>query len=325
MQRYGQLKWSQVKIGLLVSVALTMMIITIMNMSHGLNFLSRQAELHAIVDHTQGLKIGGPVRLNGVDVGNVRTIGIAKDSNAVEILFAIQQSALAHLHEDASVTIRPLGLLGDKYLDLSPGSASKPSLPLNQVLHGRAEADLTGLASGAESTLERLNTAIGDLQRILTKVGEGQGTAGKLLSDADLYERSQRVMEKLETASDKSIGILSKVERGEGTLGQLVSNQDFYRRANQALNDLSQLASRLNNQDGTLAKLSDPTLYRRLDDLTTRGGQLLSKMQNGEGTIGKLVNQDELYIRSDKLLTELETLVADVKQHPGKYFKLSLF
>ena len=41
--------------------------------------------------------------------------------------------------------------------------------------------------------------------------------------------------------------------------------------------------------------------------------------------IGKLVNQDELYTRSDKLLTELETLVADVKQHPGKYFKLSLF
>ena len=325
MQRYGQLKWSQLKIGLLVSVALTMIIVTIMNMSHGINFLSRQSELHALVNHTQGLKIGGPVRLNGVDVGNVRTIGIAKDSNAVEVLFAIQPSALAHLHDDATVTIRPLGLLGDKYLDLSPGSASKPFLPVTQILHGQAEADLTGVASGAESTLERLNTAIGHLQRILTKVGEGQGTAGKLLSDAGLYERSQRVMEKLETVSEKSIGVLSKVERGEGTLGQLVSNEAFYLRAQAALHDLSEVASRLNNQNGTLAKLSDPTLYRRLDDLTTRGEQLLSKIQNGEGTIGKLVNQDELYSRSDKLLTELETLVADVKQHPAKYFKLSLF
>ena len=325
MQRYGQLKWSQLKIGLVVSVALTMMIITIMNMSHGLNFLSRQAELHALVDHTQGLKIGGPVRLNGVDVGNVRAIGIAKDSNAVEILFAIQQSALAHLHEDAAVTIRPLGLLGDKYLDLLPGSDSKPPLPFTQILHGRAESDFTGLASGAGNMLERLNTAIGDLQRILARVSEGQGTAGKLFSDASLYERSQRVMEKLETVSEKSIGVLSKVERGEGTLGRLVSSEEFYQRATRALNDLSQLASRLNNQNGTLAKLSDPTLYRRLDDLTTRGEQLLTKIQNGEGTIGKLVNQDELYTRSDRLLTELETLVADVKQHPTKYFKLSLF
>ncbi|MBA3754436.1 MAG: MCE family protein [Nitrospira sp.] len=325
MPRYGQLKWSQVKIGLVVSVALVMMIIAIMNMSHGLPFISRQAELRALVNHTQGLKVGGPVRLNGVDVGNVRAIGLANDSNAVEIVFSIQHSVVGHLHDDAAVTIRALGLLGDKYLDVSPGSPSKPSLPLNQILHGQAEADFTGLASGAENTLERLNTAIGDLQHILSKVSEGQGTAGKLLSDAGLYERSQRVMEKLETVSDKSIGVLSKVERGEGTLGQLVSNEDFYRRAQQALNDLSQLASRLNNQNGTLAKLSDPTLYRRLDDLTTRGEQLLSKIQNGEGTIGKLVNQDELYTRSDKLLTELETLVADVKQHPAKYFKLSLF
>ena len=325
MQQYGQLKWSQVKIGLVVTVALAMMIIAIMNMSHGLTFISRQTELHAVVNHTQGLKVGGPVRLNGVDVGNVRTIGIAKTSTAVEIVFSVQRSVVGHLHDDAVVTIRPLGLLGDKYLDLSPGSPSNPPLRFDQVLHGLADPGLTGLASDAENTLERLNTAIGDLQRILAKVAEGEGTAGKLFSDASLYEHSQRVMEKLETVSEKSIGVLSKVERGEGTLGQLVSNQDFYRRANQALNDLSQLASRLNNHNGTLAKLADPTLYRRLDELTTRGEQLLSKIQNGEGTIGKLVNQDDLYTRSDKLLTELETLVADVKQHPAKYFKLSLF
>jgi phospholipid/cholesterol/gamma-HCH transport system substrate-binding protein len=325
MRRDGQLKWSELKVGLLVSVALVMVIVAIMNMSHGLSFLSRQPELHALVDHTQGLKVGGPVRLNGVDVGNVRNIGIAKDSNAPEIVFSIQRSVLGHLHEDATVIIRPLGLLGDKFLDLSPGSTSKPPLQADHIIPGRGEADFTGLASGAEHTLERLNSAIADLDRILAKVSEGQGTAGKLISDGELYERSQRVMEKLETLSDKSIGLLGKVEQGEGTLGQLVSNEDLYRRANRALNDLSQLASRLNNQNGTLVKLSDPALYQRLDNLTTRGEQLLSKIQNGEGTIGKLVNQDEIYSRSDKLLTELETLVADVKQHPGKYFKLSLF
>jgi phospholipid/cholesterol/gamma-HCH transport system substrate-binding protein len=325
MTRYSQLKWSELKVGLVVAVALVMLIMAILNMSHGLSFISRQAELRAMVDHTHGLKVGGPVRMNGVDVGNVRRIGIANDSNTVEILFSIQRSVLDHLRQDAAVHIRPLGLLGDKYLDLSPGSASKPPLPLNQTLYGQAEADLTGLASGAENTLEHLNTAIGDLERILVQLGEGQGTAGKLLSDTSLYEHSQRALEKLETVVDKSIGVLSKVEKGEGTVGKLVSSEDFYRRADRALDDLSHLIGRLDNQNGTLAKLADPTLYRRLDDFTMRGEQLLNKIQNGEGTIGKLVNQDELYTRADKLLTELEVLVADVKQHPGKYFKLSLF
>jgi len=325
MPRHGQLKWSELKVGLVVTVALVMVVIAIMNMSHGLNFINRQPELRALVDHTQGLKVGGPVRMNGVDVGNVRSIGIAKDSNAVEIVFSVHRTVLPHLREDATVNIRPLGLLGDKYLDLAPGSANKAALPSNQVLHGHAEADFTGLASGAENTLDRLNTAIGDLQRILTKVSDGQGTVGKLVTDASLYDRSQRVMEKLESISEKSIDVLDRVERGEGTIGKLVSNDEFYRRASRALNDLSQLAGRLNNQDGTLSKLSDPTLYHRLDYLTKRGEELLNKIQNGDGTIGKLVNQDELYIRSEKLLTELETLVADVRKNPTKYFKLSLF
>ena len=325
MERHGRLQWSQLKIGLVVSIALVMLVIAVMNMSHGLTFISRAPELHAVVDHTQGLKVGGPVRLNGVDVGNVRSIGIAKESNNVEIVFSIQRPVLDHLHEDASVSIRALGLLGDKFLDLSPGSISTPPLPVGRVLVGRAEADVTGLAAGAGNTLEHLNTAIRDLQRILAQIGEGQGTAGKLLTDADLYERSQRVMENLETASEKSIGVLRKVERGEGSLGRLVASEELYQRAYRALEDLSELARRLNNQNGTLAKLSDPTLYRRLNDLTARGEQLLHKIQQGEGTIGKLVNQDELYTRADKLLTELETLVADVKVHPTKYFKLSLF
>lgn len=325
MARYDQVKWSQLKVGLVVSIALVMVIIAVMNMSHGLNIVNRQPELRAVVDHTQGLKVGGPVRLNGVDIGNVRTIGIARESNNVEIVFSIQRSVLAHLREDATVNIRPLGLLGDKYLDLSAGSPTKPTLPPNQVLHGHAETDFTGLASGAENTMDRLNTALGDLQRILTKVSEGQGTVGKLVTDPSLFERSQRVMEKLEAASDKSIDVLDRVERGQGTIGKLVSDDEFYRRASRALNELSQLAGRLNNQDGTLAKLSDPTLYHRLDYLTKRGEALLNKIENGNGTIGKLVNQDELYERSEKLLTELETLVADVKKNPTKYFKLSLF
>ena len=78
MPRHGQLKWSELKVGLVVTVALVMVVIAIMNMSHGLNFINRQPELRALVDHTQGLKVGGPVRMNGVDVGNVRSIGIAR-------------------------------------------------------------------------------------------------------------------------------------------------------------------------------------------------------------------------------------------------------
>lgn len=325
MHRSAQVRWSQVKVGLLVLIALTILIVMILNLEQGIGLFTGQSEFHAIVNHTQGLKVGGPVRMNGVDVGNVHSIGISKDSPKVEITFAVNRGAASHIREDASVSIRPLGLLGDKFLELFPGTPSKPPLPPGSLLVGHAEPDLAGLASDASTALDNVNAALRQMQQLLASINQGQGTASKLIADPGLYDRSQRVLEKLETASEKGIGLLAKVERGEGTIGQLVSDKGLYHRADQVLRELNDLANRLNNQNGTLIKLADPTLYNRLDHLTTRGEQLLAKVENGEGTIGKLVSQDELYSRTDKLLSEVEELVADVKRHPAKYFKFSLF
>jgi phospholipid/cholesterol/gamma-HCH transport system substrate-binding protein len=325
MTQPSQLTWSKVKLGLVVVIALAMLIVMIMNLEEGMGLISSQTRFRAVIDHTQGLKIGGPVRLNGVDVGNVREIGIAKDSAKVEIIFSVKTRVASHIHQDASVTVRPLGLLGDKFLDILPGTPEKPPMAPGGILMGKAEPDVTDLASDASATMGNLNAAIQDIQRLLVSLTQGQGTAGKLITDPGLYDRSQRVLEKLDLASEKSVEILTKVERGEGTIGQLVTDKEIYTRANRALKDLTELTSRLNNQNGTLVKLTDPILYRRLENLTTRSEHLLDKVESGEGTIGKLVNRDELYTRADKLLTEVEELVADVKKHPTKYFKFSVF
>ncbi len=320
-----QLRWSQVKVGLLVLVALTILVVMIMSLEEGMGLLVRQSKFRAVVPHTQSLKVGAPVRMNGVDIGNVRHIAIAEDMPRVEITFSVKRNVAAHIREDATISIRPMGLLGDKFLEILPGTPSKPSLAPGSVLVGQAEADLGGFASDASATIENVNNAIKEIQRILVNISQGEGTASKLITDPSLYDRSQRVMEKLEVASDKSIALLDKVDRGEGTLGRLVSDKEIYNRANQAVKELTALATRLNNQNGTLVKLADPAFYQRLDALTSRGEQLLHKMESGQGTLGKLVTRDELYIRADKLLTEVEALVDDVKKHPTKYFKFSVF
>jgi len=218
-----------------------------------------------------------------------------------------------------------MGLLGDKFLEILPGTPSRPPLAVGSLLVGQAEADFSGITAGASATIENLNNAIREIQHILASFSQGQGTASKLLTDPGLYDRSQRVIEKLEVASDKSIALLDKVDRGEGTIGRLVTDKEIYDRASQAVKELAELTARLNNRDGTLVKLTDPALYQRLDALTARGEQLLSKVETGEGTLGKLVTRDELYTRADKLLTDVEALVDDVKKNPAKYFKLSVF
>ncbi|HET8580441.1 MAG TPA: MlaD family protein, partial [Nitrospiraceae bacterium] len=256
MSRQTQLRWSQVKIGLLVLVALTILVTMIMNLEEGLGLISKQTKFRAMVSHTQGLKVGGPVRMNGVDIGNVHQITIAEDSPRVEITFTVKSNVAPHIRDDASVLIRPMGLLGDKFVEIVPGTPSKPPLAPGGVLAGQAEADIGGIASEATATIENVNAAIRDIQRLLLTISQGEGTAGKLLTDPALYNRSAKVLEKLEVASDKSIALLDKVNRGEGTIGKLMSDKELYSRASQAVQELNDLATKLNNQNGTLVKLT---------------------------------------------------------------------
>jgi phospholipid/cholesterol/gamma-HCH transport system substrate-binding protein len=325
MTRSTPLTWAHVKVGALIVVALTILSAVILNLEQGMGLIGHKTTFRAVVDHTQGLKIGSPVRMNGVDIGNVHKIAIADQTPQVEITFTVQAHVAPHIRQDASIHIRALGLLGDKYMEILPGTSAFPRLPVGSTLIGSAESDISHLAMSATTTIDNVNLALEQVQEAMTAITKGQGTTGKLVTDPDLYNRSRALVDKLEQASDKSLALLSKVERGDGTMGKLVADRELYTRATQAVTALNELAERLNDQDGTLTKLADPALYAQLDNLTARAEVLLSKVERGEGTAGKLITQDALYVRADRLLTEVEELVADVKTNPKKYFKFSVF
>ncbi|MBX3234883.1 MAG: MCE family protein [Nitrospiraceae bacterium] len=323
--RQSQLGWSQVKIGLLVVVALSILAYMILNLEEGMGLIQHKTKFRALVPHTQGLKIGGPVRMNGVDIGNIHGIAISGETAQVEIKFTVQQAAAIHIRQDAAIHIRALGLLGDKFLEIAPGSPNQPPLPPNSVIVGQPETDMTDLAATASVTIEKVNAALEQIQLALKAITQGQGTTGKLVNDPELFDRSKEVLGKIDRASDKGLALLEKVEKGEGTVGKLMTDKDLYARAATAVRELQELTKKLNNQNGTLAKLADPDLYNKLDRLSNRGETLLAKIEHGEGTVGKLVTNDELYVRTDKLLTEIEQFVAEVKKNPKKYLKLSVF
>ena len=326
MRPRAQVRWLQLKVGLVILVAIAGILVAIMNLNEGMGLFGRHATFRALVEDSHGIKVGAPVRLSGVDTGNIIHIAIDSSSGKVSLTFTVNNDIRPLLRRDAAVLIRPMGLLGDKYLELLPGTPKEPPLQDGAVLTGQAVSDITGVADSATATLENVNRSLKDLQTILTSLKEGKGTAGKLVTDPALYDHTMELLRKAEAISNKTSQLLARIERGEGTLGRLVTDQAFYDRAAAAVDELQKVAALLNQPNGSLGRLArDPSLYQRLEGITTKSEALVGKIERGDGTLGKLVTQDQLYQRADKVLTEMETLLADVKKNPTKYFKFSVF
>jgi phospholipid/cholesterol/gamma-HCH transport system substrate-binding protein len=88
-----------------------------------------------------GLKIGDPVEIAGVKVGKVEAITLAEDRARL----AIQVEPHVKLQEDVIASVRARGLIGDKFVLLSPGASDKLLGPGGKIRETESPPDLPDL------------------------------------------------------------------------------------------------------------------------------------------------------------------------------------
>ena len=250
--RRTEMTWVQLKVGIVIILAVAGLLYAIMNLNEGMGVFTSTSVFRAYLDDSQGIKVGAPVRMNGVDIGNVKQVAIEPDKGRVAVHFTLNNEMRLLLRRDAAVLIRPMGLLGDKYLDILPGSPQQPPLPEGTALSGHGETDITGVAGSATSTLQNVDQAVRELQGILHNIKAGKGTAGKLVTDPALYDHTTQLIRKVDTLSEKTTQLLARIERGDGTLGKLMTDRTLYDRATAAVEEMQKLGALLNHPDGTL-------------------------------------------------------------------------
>src|SRR5437867_4088089 len=217
MRPHAQVRWLQLKVGLVIIAAVAGILVAIMNLNEGMGLFRQQATFRALVDDSHGIKVGAPVRLNGVDTGNVIRIAIDSSSGKVSLTFTINQDIVPLLRRDAAVLIRPMGLLGDKYLELLPGTPKEPPLQNGSVLTGQAESDITSLADSATVTLENVDRSL-----------------GRLAQEPSWDQR-------LDSITTNSDGRVERIEGDDGTLGKWVTQDQLYQRADKVLTEMDNL------------------------------------------------------------------------------------
>jgi phospholipid/cholesterol/gamma-HCH transport system substrate-binding protein len=317
-----QLKWSQLRVGITVIVASLTLALLLFLMSGTAGLFTPRIVLKSYFDNAQGLRQGAPVRLSGVDIGNVSQIRIVPDKDKqqtpVEITMKVSTKYSYGLHRDSTTSLDTAGVLGETYLDIDSSQAVGAPAQDGETLPTTVHPDFNQVVRASQSTLQNMDALLKRADRILAFAESGKGSLGKLIYDPTLYNRFSATVADFQK-------IVDQVSSGQGSLGALISRNDAYDKFLATLDKMNAIIDDIQQGKGTAGKfLKDPSLYNNLNDTVANVKTITEDINAGKGTIGKLTKDDELAKKLDTTITKLSQLTTELEAgqgSAGKFFK----
>ncbi|GFO54548.1 ABC transporter substrate-binding protein [Geomonas sp. Red276] len=360
MNRSDNIARSQLRIGIFVVVALALLCLGILLLGEKTKMFTSKGRVTLIMTDVAGLKEGAPVWLAGVEIGVVRSIRFERPeaNNNVEILLEVEKESQKKIGKDSVITIKTRGLMGEKYVDITP-SAHLVTVPETRV-YGTNVPKLDDVMQKAAAAFDNLNATMekivsgkgtmgqmitdprlyqnltqltAEMNTFVATANQGKGTIGKLNRNPEIYEKLVSTLER----ADRT---LADIQNGQGTMHLLLHDRALYDKllsladkSRQAADDMHAMNVKLLSPQGTIGKLvQDRELYdkgvaaiERADRSMASLQEVLERVKSGQGTAGRLVNERALYDKLNGAVDDLDSLLKDVREHPRRYFKFSLF
>lgn len=356
MPSQKQLKWSQLKVGVTVVVATATLAVLLFLMSGSTGLFTHRITLYSYFDNAEGLRKGAPVRLSGVDVGNVSNIRVinAPDKKLTPVEVTMKVSTRYHfgMRRDSMISLDTAGVLGETFIDIDSSQSLGPEAQDGDTLPTQVHPDFNQVVRASQSTLQNMDALLKRADRILAFAESGKGSLGKLIYDPTLYNRFsntvadfQKIVEQVGNgegslgrlinrtdAYDKAIATLDKLnaviddlQAGKGTAGKFLKDPSMYDNLNATIANVKKTTEDINAGKGTIGKLTrDEELAQKLDTTITKLSELTTQMEAGQGTVGKLFKDESLYNNANQMLVDTRDLLKAFRENPKKYLSIKL-
>lgn len=299
---------NEVKLGMAIFAAVIVFVGGIIYL-RGVDFQKREYTLTILYNNVNGLQEGNPITIAGLAVGKVEELKLI--GTAIAVTVQIQNKV--QFPVDSKAYIKSSSLMGGKLIAITPGIESEV-LHNGDTLTGSYEADLTELtstlapiSSNVLGILERVNTTFDEktrrnIQNILADVNRSSSELERII-----HNEGQRL--------DFAIGNFAAFS---SNLSQFAINLDSIALSQRTNLDTSMAMIRIVSYNLQQASQNLRSTTQSLD-------VVLGKIEKGHGTLGKLVHEEKLYNDIDSLASNLNLLVKDLRENPGKYVKVSVF
>jgi phospholipid/cholesterol/gamma-HCH transport system substrate-binding protein len=306
------------RIGLMMAAALTIFMLTILSLGQEQRFWQRKVQYELRFARTNGLQKGAIVSLNGVTIGSVDELRFPPDptDTHIQVLINVASNLAERIREDTTAAIRTYGLLGDRYIELSAGSAATAPLAPGARIAAVDPIDyeeVIGQSGG--DIVSNVVEVTASLRDVLQSIQRGEGLLGAMVRNRELGEATltdlRQTMANLQDTTRSLDRIIVRVEQGEGLIGQLTTrtkgNAELLARIDRSAANVEEASQRLAAGKGALPRLFEDKAYAdrvlgNLDRAAADLAEITAKMNGTEGTFGKLINDPSLYDQAAALI-----------------------
>jgi phospholipid/cholesterol/gamma-HCH transport system substrate-binding protein len=319
-----------IRVGAIIAAGLAIICFAIFSIGHGTRMLKRTDVIETHFHRINGLQSGAPVSLAGVNIGAVQSIGFPDDPHAdyVVVKLWIVDTDLPRVRSDSVAQIDTMGLLGDKYIEISGGNPQSPSLAPGDLLAAQDPFDLQALLQkpGIDKMMDNMVDITQSLQSILASIDKGHGILAELVKGGGGDDKHPPLtLADLRTTFDNMNKLamqmnimLDKVNHGRGLAGAMMSDQtdgkkllDEVQQAAATMRDTAQkvtmLVDKFNRGNGAVQRLLSDQQYANqlLANMQTSLADMkdiLRKIDAGQGSVGLAVNDPTLYYDAKNFL-----------------------
>jgi len=240
-----------ISVGIFVLIGVVLAFIVVFTIGSEQHLFESQYTLYANFKDVGGLREGAPVRLAGVDVGIVSRVWFLEDIEArlIGTELKINDDVQDRIRGDSVASIQTMGLLGDKFISISMGDPSEPTLKNGDFIATSESISLYGYFERADkivnnivSITESLDTFFAPLKReksgeelarildttddLVREIKDGKGALHALIYGGG--DETGGAMGDFSDSINRLNNIVKKIDEGEGTLGALVNDPTLY-------------------------------------------------------------------------------------------------